>query len=167
MKALNLIKFKKNIKFCLIGKGYLKDDITDYINANNLESQVKIVGYKENVYPYYKKADLFILSSKYEGLPNTLIEALTFGLNIISTDCKTGPKEILKNGKFGKLFKVGDYKKLSELILFSKKEINLKFLKTSDLIKKLIFLNIKKFYKKLNEKYFICWIIIFYRFLFC
>ena len=148
LKALNLIKFKKNFKFCLIGKGYLKDDITDYINANNLESQVKIVGYKENVYPYYKKADLFILSSKYEGLPNTLIEALTFGLNIISTDCKTGPKEILKNGKFGKLFKVGDYKKLSELILFSKKRNKSKIFKDFRFNQKT---NILKYKKILQE----------------
>ena len=91
---------------------------------------------------------LFILSSKYEGLPNTLIEALTFGLNIISTDCKTGPKEILKNGKFGKLFKVGDYKKLSELILFSKKRNKSKIFKDFRFNQKT---NILKYKKILQE----------------
>ena len=80
------------------------------------------MNFQNNVYPYYKKADLFILSSLYEGLPNTLIEALSFGVPIISTDCKTGPREIMKKKKFGKLFRIGDYKKLSNLIMNSKKK---------------------------------------------
>ena len=61
---------------------------------------------------------LFILSSSYEGLPNVLLESLVLKKFIISSDCRTGPKEILLNGNGGLLFKVGDYKKLSELIIF-------------------------------------------------
>ena len=148
LKAINLLKTKKNFLFCLIGKGYLNDKILDYINTNNLQRRVRVLDYKENVYPFYKKADIFILSSLYEGLPNTLIEARTFGLKIISTNCKTGPKEILKNGKYGKLFKVGDYKKLSKLILNSKKRNNLKIINDSR------FNNIKnlKKYKNILEE---------------
>ena len=72
----------------------------------------------------------------------------SFGLKIISTNCKTGPKEILKNGKYGKLFKVGDYKKLSKLILNSKKRNNLKIINDSR------FNNIKnlKKYKNILEE---------------
>ena len=58
------------------------------------------------------KANLFVLSSKYEGLPNVLIEAQKYNLPIISTNCQTGPKEILINGKLGELCPVSDHKKL-------------------------------------------------------
>jgi glycosyltransferase involved in cell wall biosynthesis len=67
------------------------------------------------------------LSSKYEGLPNVLIEAIYLKKSVISTSCPTGPKEILDNGKFGSLFRIGDYKKLAELIInFRKKNKNIK-----------------------------------------
>ena len=58
------------------------------------------------------KANLFVLSSKYEGLPNVLIEAQKYNLPIISSNCPTGPKEILMNGKLGNLYPVSDHKKL-------------------------------------------------------
>ena len=64
----------------------------------------------------YKISDLFILSSKYEGLPNTLIEAQAAGLPIISSNCPSGPKEILMNGRLGDLFNPGDYKDLCKKI---------------------------------------------------
>jgi glycosyltransferase involved in cell wall biosynthesis len=60
-----------------------------------------------------KQADLFVLASEYEGLPNVLVQALALGARIVSTDCKTGPSEILCNGKFGKLVPVGDEESLA------------------------------------------------------
>ena len=63
-----------------------------------------------------KKADIFVLTSLYEGLPNVLLEAQYFKKYIISTDCPTGPREILLNGKAGDLIKIGDYKNLANLI---------------------------------------------------
>ena len=68
--------------------------------------------------PYIKQADIFILSSKFEGLPNVLLESIALKKMIISSDCPTGPKEILIRGKGGLLFKVGDYKDLSKKIIF-------------------------------------------------
>ena len=117
LKAINEIKKKKKMKLCLIGKGIMKNKLEKFIKLNQLSKIVKLVGYKKNIYPFLKKSDLFILSSIYEGLPNTLIEALTFGLKILSSDCKTGPSEILNKKRYGKLYKVGDYKKLSKLIV--------------------------------------------------
>ena len=61
------------------------------------------------------------MSSIYEGLPNVLLEALVLKKFIISSDCRTGPKEILNNGKGGYLFKVGDYRNLAEKIIFYNK----------------------------------------------
>ena len=75
------------------------------------------------------KSDLFILSSKYEGSPNVLLEAIFLKKFVISSNCPTGPKEILDNGKGGELFKVGDYSMLSKKIKFfikNKKNLNSK-----------------------------------------
>ena len=126
LKALNLIKNKKKFRFCLVGKGDEYNNLKIFINENKLNDQIKIINFKKNIYPYYHKADLFILSSLYEGLPNTLIEALTLGVPIISSDCKTGPQEIL-NKKHGVLFKIKDYKTLSRLILKSKKKTKVRY----------------------------------------
>jgi glycosyltransferase involved in cell wall biosynthesis len=106
---------KKDIQFNLIiiGYGVNKSLIQKKIKNFNLEKSVKILGYKSNPYPYLRASDLFILTSKYEGLPNVILEAQVLKKYVISSDCPTGPKEILLNGKTGTLFKVGDYKQLA------------------------------------------------------
>jgi glycosyltransferase involved in cell wall biosynthesis len=118
LKALNIIK--KYIKFeaVIIGRGVLKAELVNYINENNLKSFVKIYNFLDNPYPLIKQADLFILTSKFEGLPNVLLEALTLKKFIISSNCPTGPKEILLNNKGGLLFEVGNYKQLSKKIIY-------------------------------------------------
>jgi glycosyltransferase involved in cell wall biosynthesis len=125
LKAVNLIKSKLKVYLVIIGKGQNYKKLIKYISDNDLQNQVKLLGYKKNPFQYIKQSDIFLLSSKYEGSPNVLVEALILNKYIISTDCPTGPNEILKNGKFGKLFDVGDYKALSKLILnFKKSSIN-------------------------------------------
>ena len=89
----------------------------NFINKNRLEKNVKIINFQNNPYKYIKKSNLFVLSSKFEGLPNVLLEAITLKKFVISSNCPTGPNEILTNGKGGELFNVGDYKALSEKIL--------------------------------------------------
>ena len=104
-----------------IGKGELKQKLVNYINNNKLTRRVKIINFKKNPFTLLKQADIFILSSKFEGLPNVLLEALILKKYIISSNCPTGPREILQNGKGGDLFNVNDYKKLSKLLLNYKK----------------------------------------------
>ena len=118
LKAINLIKFKIDIRLIIIGRGINYDLIKNYIKQNNLEKLVKLVNFTKNPFPYIKKSQLFILSSTYEGLPNVLLEALVLRKFIISSNCQTGPSEILLNGNGGLLFKVKDYKDLSKKILF-------------------------------------------------
>ena len=107
---------KVNFKCCIIGGGVKKKSLNNYIQLNNLNNFVKLIGYKKNAENYLSCSNLFVLSSKFEGLPNVLIEAQSKGIPIISSDCSTGPREILLNGKLGDLYDVGDYKKLSKLI---------------------------------------------------
>ena len=131
LKALNEIKNKIKFKFIIIGQGVSYKKIKEFITINKLDKLVKIVPYQDNPFNLINKADLFILSSKYEGLPNVLLEAITLKKFIISSNCPTGPKEILNNGKGGLLFPVGDFKNLSKKILFVKNNKNIMKRKTN------------------------------------
>ncbi len=117
LKAINEIKNLYSIKLILIGRGVDLKKINEFIKINKLSKLVKIL-YTSNPMPYIKQADLFVLSSKFEGLPNVLLESIALKKMIISSSCPTGPKEILSNGKGGLLFKVEDYKELSKKIVF-------------------------------------------------
>ena len=118
LKALYLLKNKFGVKFklYLIGKGYNYNFLKNYIFQNKLQKNIKLAGYKKNASDYIKSSDLFILPSKYEGLPNTLIEAQVACVPIISSNCPTGPKEILMNERLGDLFRSGDHKDLCKKI---------------------------------------------------
>ena len=96
-----------------------------------MENRVSIIQEIDNSFKFISKFDLFILTSIYEGLPNVLLESLALKTPIISTDCPTGPSEILENGRFVTLFKLNDYKKLSTLILKFYRNKNLFIKKTS------------------------------------
>ena len=122
LKAFNIIKSKINTKLLIIGYGPNEFLIKKYIKENKLDKIIKIIKYQDNPYKFLKKADLFVLSSFYEGLPNVLLEAMVLKKFIISSNCPTGPKEILNNEKYGFLFKIGDYKELSNKIVFFKKK---------------------------------------------
>lgn len=120
LKAINVLKNQLNVEVKIIGRGIEKENLRNFINKNKLNKIVKLVDFKENPFPYIKEADVFILTSKFEGLPNVLLEALTLNKFVISSNCSTGPKEILDNGKGGLLFQVGNFKELARKILFFK-----------------------------------------------
>ena len=144
-----LIKIRP-AKLLIIGDGEEKDKINNFIIKNNLNNFVKLMSYKKNAIDYLNISDVFVLSSKYEGLPNVLIECLYLKKYIISTNCNTGPKEILYNGKIGTLFKVGNDKQLLKILL----KINL----NSNFISNKILRAYKSFdrfdYIKNSEKYY-------------
>ena len=118
LKALNQIKGIIKFEAVIVGRGKLHKDLLEYIERNNLNKFVKIINFVENPFALLKQTELFILSSKYEGLPNVLLEALTLKKFVISSNCPTGPKEILLNGKGGLLFNVGNHNQLSKKILY-------------------------------------------------
>ena len=120
LKAINIVKNLCKIKLIIIGRGVKLNEIQEYIKLNRL-SKLVTVFYTQNPIPYMRQADVFVLSSKFEGLPNVLLESIVLKKMIISSSCPTGPKEILLNGKAGLLFNVGDYTQLSKKILFYSK----------------------------------------------
>ena len=99
---INLIRSFKYVvdeirgtKLIILGQGPLEDKIKSEIKKLHLEKNVKLIGYQKNPYLYMKNSSLFVLSSFYEGMPNVVLEAMYTGLPVISTDCKSGPREIL------------------------------------------------------------------------
>lgn len=104
-------------KLYIIGDGPSKEEIISEIKKLSLEENIKLIGLSKNPYIWLKNSKLFVHSSKYEGLPTVLIEALICNKMIISSNCPTGPKEILKNESCGKLFEVGNIKELGDYLI--------------------------------------------------
>lgn len=92
----------------ILGDGELRTEIQNKINSMGLANNVELLGHVDNPYPYMKSANAFVLSSYWEGFGQVIVEAMALGVEIISTDCDYGPKEILENGKYGVLVPVGN-----------------------------------------------------------
>ena len=118
LKALNIVNKKIKFKAVIMGRGILKEKLISFIKKNKLTKKIKLVAFQHNPFKYIKLSDLFVLSSKFEGLPNVLLESIVLEKFIISANCPTGPREILSNGKGGELYKVGDFNALAKKILY-------------------------------------------------
>ena len=144
LKVINKIKDQYNFKIelIIIGEGNLKNSLLKYIKNNRLGKIVKILSFKSNPYPYIKSADLFILTSLYEGLPNVLLEAKSLNTYIISSNCSTGPVEIIEDSKTGLLFKNNsehDLVKKINLYIKNKKKYNKSKINNKNKLKKFSF----------------------------
>jgi glycosyltransferase involved in cell wall biosynthesis len=127
LRAMKLIKNKLKFRLLIIGEGKNKEKIINYIKDNNLNDNIKVLDYKKNPFKYIILSNIFILSSIYEGLPNVLLEAICLKKFVISSNCPTGPAEILNDGKGGLLFKVQDHNDLAKKIIFySKNKLKLR-----------------------------------------
>jgi glycosyltransferase involved in cell wall biosynthesis len=115
-KALAEVRRERDVRLLLIGDGPLRPAITQAISDLGLESAVRLLGRRENPFAYMAKADAFVLSSKFEGLPGALIQAMAVGCPVASTDCESGADEILENGRWGPLTPVGDHMQLARSI---------------------------------------------------
>jgi len=102
----------------ILGKGPLESKLKQLAKELHLEKKVHFLGFKNNPYKYIAHADLFVMSSLWEGLPGVLLEALACEVPIVSTDCKTGPREILQDGKYGELVSIKDSEALAEKIIY-------------------------------------------------
>lgn len=103
-------------KLIILGDGKLREDIEKKISPD-LRDNVALLGFQNNPYYYLMNSDIFVLTSDYEGFPNVLIEAMACGLPVVSTNSKTGPKEIVKDGFDGYVVPRGDAKALAESIM--------------------------------------------------
>jgi len=101
----------------IIGEGPQRPKLDSLIQELDLADYVDMPGFVNNPYAYMKNADLFVLSSKFEGFGNVLVEAMACGCPVVSTDCVAGPSEILQDGEYGPLVPVGNSEALGEAIL--------------------------------------------------
>ena len=117
IKAFSLVRRKLEAKLVILGEGREREKLEHLVEELGLKNDVSMPGFVDNPYKYMKNSSVFVLSSRWEGLPTVLIEALALGVPVVSTDCPSGPAEILENGKWGRLVPVGDPKALAEAIV--------------------------------------------------
>jgi glycosyltransferase involved in cell wall biosynthesis len=121
LKAFKLVNDVIPCKLIIAGNKFEETEefklLNHFIESNKLNDLVDFVGFQENPYNYMKRANVFVLSSKYEGSPGVLVQALAINGNVVSTNCKSGPNEILENGKYGRIVPVGDYNLMSLAII--------------------------------------------------
>jgi len=114
LRAFRMLREKRPVRLIILGEGEERAHLEELIAAMNLTDDVALPGFTENPYAYMSRAVAFVLSSRWEGLPTVLIEALVCGCPVISTDCPSGPREILSQGHYGTLVPVGDVGAMSE-----------------------------------------------------
>lgn len=120
LRAVSILAKKRSCELKIVGGIFCQKEyekLQSKIADLGIEGLVSFEGYSENVAEYYKNADVFVLSSAWEGFGNVIVEAMSFGLPIVSTNCNFGPAEILEDGKYGRLVPVGDYISLAKAIL--------------------------------------------------
>jgi glycosyltransferase involved in cell wall biosynthesis len=100
----------------ILGSGPLESDLRAFVSRHRLERHVTLAGFRQNPLPYFRQADLFCLSSLYEGLPNALVEAMLCRVAVLATDCPSGPRELLHGGHFGRLVPPADPVALADAI---------------------------------------------------
>jgi len=111
-----LLNYKK-ARLIILGDGSLRNELEKQIKDLGISEYVKLKGFVKNPLKYFGRSDIFALTSHVEGMPNVLIEAMMAGCTPVSTDCETGPRELLVNGKFGYLVKVNDTESISKGLL--------------------------------------------------
>jgi len=111
-------KVRKSIDCILyiLGKGPLEDSLKEKVVTLGLEKVVIFGGFDSNPFKYMKNASVFVLSSRHEGMPGVLIQAMACGVPVISTDCPTGPSELIKDGENGFLVPIGDVNQIAHRI---------------------------------------------------
>lgn len=126
IKAMELLSKKyNNIQLDIYGEGELRGYLEKYVKDNDLQDKVFLRGRTDNVVDALIKEDVFVLNSQFEGMPNALMEAMAIGMPCISTDCETGPGELIQNRKNGLLISCNDidelYDAMEYFILYPEK----------------------------------------------
>jgi glycosyltransferase involved in cell wall biosynthesis len=117
LRALARVLPERRCSLLILGEGESRSEIEAEVLRLGLQGAVKLPGFVQNPYPHFRRSAAFVLSSRWEGLPTVLIEALMLGVPVISTDCDSGPSEILRGGQHGALVPVGDADALASAIL--------------------------------------------------
>lgn len=116
IRAFAVVRRNIQCRLVILGEGELKERLQKLAKELEVESDTLLRGFESNPFAWMKNSSLFVLSSAWEGLPTVLIEALACGAKVVSTDCPSGPSEILENGKWGSIVPVGNVERLAGAI---------------------------------------------------
>jgi glycosyltransferase involved in cell wall biosynthesis len=114
--AFALVHERRPARLMILGKGHCQRRLRTMAQRLGVADDLYLPGFKRNPYPYMRHASVFALSSRYEGFGNVLVEAMACGCPVVSSDCLSGPAEILANGRYGKLTRVDDARGLADAI---------------------------------------------------
>lgn len=117
VRTLAKVREKQDCRLVILGEGELRNELQVLVDSLGLQAHVLLPGFAKNPFAWMAHADVFVLSSVWEGFGNVLAEAMACGTPVVSTDCPSGPAEILENGKWGRLVPVGDASAMAEAIL--------------------------------------------------
>lgn len=117
IRAFALLRRQMPAHLVILGEGERRASLGALVQELGIASEVWLPGFVTNPYAYMARAAVYALSSRWEGLPNALIEALALGTPVVATDCKSGPREVLDNGRYGRLVPVGDAEQLAAAIM--------------------------------------------------
>lgn len=116
IRAFAIVRQQIPARLVILGEGPERAMLEQLVLDLGLAQDVDMPGFMESPYPFMARASVFVLSSLYEGLPNVLIEALAIGTPSVSTDCPSGPQEILEGGKYGPLVTMGDHEAVAQAV---------------------------------------------------
>jgi glycosyltransferase involved in cell wall biosynthesis len=114
LRAFALLRADRDARLVIIGEGPERARLEGLARELGIAGDVALPGYKDNPYAYMRAAALFVSSSRFEGMPGVIIQAMACGTAVVSTDCPTGPREILEDGRWGALVPVGDAQRLCQ-----------------------------------------------------
>jgi glycosyltransferase involved in cell wall biosynthesis len=119
LRAFTRVRSTTDVRLIILGEGKERRFLESLAEELGITDSISMPGFVENPFPYLKQARTFVLSSRYEGMPNVLIQAMAFGTPVVATDCPGGAAEILRRGDWGVVVPVGDCLALSQAILSS------------------------------------------------
>jgi glycosyltransferase involved in cell wall biosynthesis len=117
IRAFARLRRARPARLLILGEGELRPALEELVADLELTDHVRMPGFTDNPFAYMRQSALFALSSAWEGLPTVLIEAMACGTPVVTTDCPSGPAEILEHGKWGRLVPVGDAEALADAML--------------------------------------------------
>jgi len=117
VQAFAKVRQSLDARLIILGEGKLRNEILALAKKLDIENELLLPGFQTNPYAWLSRADLFVLSSRWEGSPNVLTEALALGIPSVATNCPSGPDETLQQGKVGALVPMGDVDQLAEAML--------------------------------------------------
>lgn len=117
LRAFARVRARRSVRLVILGEGNKRRDLERQLNELGIEADVELHGFVDNPFAWMSRASLFVLSSAWEGSPGVLVEAMACGCPVVSTNCPSGPDEILAGGRYGRLVPVGDDAALADAIL--------------------------------------------------